>query len=286
MILRTLLFFLIVGSVLGGSFMVLPNATSNEIVLPSKIIDAHTHLDVEASVLKEYEDQAAKFNVVGALSHSSRSNPIPESPPKSERIEIVSCGAVVPDITLEQMEKALEDKRIRCLKIYLGYVDKYASDPFYAPFYSLAERQGVPVVFHTGDTQSKKALLKFADPLTIDEIAVGHPTVKFVLAHMGNPWIQSAAEVAYKNDNVYVDTSALLIDDVSKKKPEVVDALLIKPIQWFFYYVENPQKMLFGTDWSLAELGPYLMAVLGAVPKEHWDDIFYNNARSVFGFER
>ena len=32
----------------------------------------------------------------------------------------------------------------------------------------------VPVVFHTGDTSSKRAKLKYADPLTIDEVAVDH----------------------------------------------------------------------------------------------------------------
>ena len=35
----------------------------------------------------------------------------------------------------------------------------------------------------------------------------------FVIAHCGNPWIESAAEVAYKNPNVYIECSAMLTGD-------------------------------------------------------------------------
>ena len=46
----------------------------------------------------------------------------------------------------------------------------------------------MPVFFHTGDTYSPEAKLKFAHPLGVDEVAVDHPDVKFVLCHLGNPW--------------------------------------------------------------------------------------------------
>ncbi len=43
----------------------------------------------------------------------------------------------------------------------------------------------------------------------MDEAAVAHPGVRFVMAHYGNPWIVDATEAAKKNPNVFIDLSAL-----------------------------------------------------------------------------
>jgi predicted TIM-barrel fold metal-dependent hydrolase len=51
---------------------------------------------------------------------------------------------------------------------------EYKGHKFYEPAYQLAQKYDVPVIFHTGDTYSVKAKLKYADPLTIDEVAVDH----------------------------------------------------------------------------------------------------------------
>ena len=67
------------------------------------------------------------------------------------------------------------------------------------------------MVFHTGDTYSSRGKLKYADPLTIDEVAVDHRDVRFVIAHAGYLWIQSAAEVTYKNSNVFIEASAFML---------------------------------------------------------------------------
>jgi hypothetical protein len=51
---------------------------------------------------------------------------------------------------------------------------------------------------HTGDTYSTIAKVKYAHPLLIDDVAVDHRDVKFVLAHFGNPWLLDTAEVSTK----------------------------------------------------------------------------------------
>jgi uncharacterized protein len=125
--------------------------------------------------------------------------------------------------------------------------------------------------------------VKYAEPLSIDEVVTAYPKVKFVLAHMGNPWIHSAAEIIYKNDNVYVDLSAFILGDLSNKDPQMVDELMVKPIRWVYYFVENPKKFLFGTDWPLCKIGPYIEAVKKAIPPQHWKAVFYQNAADLFG---
>lgn len=254
--------------------------------LPRRVIDAHAHWDgssVQPS--KKMKDEFLPNQIVGAVVHQSRSHKDPERISTDSPLQFRVCAAVVPGTSVKEVERGLASGKYRCMKVYLGYVPRYATDAFYKPFYKLAEKTGVPVVFHTGDTYDKMAKVKFAEPLQVDEVAVEFPKVTFVIAHIGNPWINSAAEVVYKNDNVYADLSALLLDDISKETPETVEELVVKPIRWFYLYVENPKKLMFGTDWPLLTIRPYLEAVQRAIPKEHWDDVFYNNAVRVFKFD-
>ncbi len=257
-------------------------AASSDADFNGPYIDAHAHFDGdETGPTPKMVDEFRKNNIAGAVVHASMRKGVPDiqtgSAPK-----FAVCAAIVPGKRLADVKRGIEEKRYHCLKVYLGYVPKAASDHFYRPFYQLAEKKGIPVVFHTGDTYDKKALVKYADPLSVDEIAVAYPKVKFVIAHMGNPWIQSAAEVVYKNDNVSVDLSALMLGDIKAASPEAIQELVVKPIRWFFLYVENPKKLLFGTDWPLLEIAPYLEAVKRAIPKEHWKAVFYSNATELF----
>src|SRR6185437_4398865 len=114
---------------------------------------------------------------------------------------------------LRRVESALATKQVRALKAYLGYLHYAPDHPGYRPYYELAERYQLPVIFHTGDTYSPCAKLRYAQPLLVDDVAVDHPKVKFVLAHLGNPWLTDAAEVIYKNINVWADLSGLVVGD-------------------------------------------------------------------------
>ena len=129
---------------------------------------------------------------------------------------------------------------------------------------------------------SAKAKLKYADPLTIDEVAVDHPRVRFVIAHAGNPWIESAAEVAYKNKNVWIEGSAFMIGSAAAFTPEKSAHYVGTPMTWIWKFVENPSKIIFGTDWPLADVGAYVAAFKLAIPREHWRAVFHDNAVAVF----
>ena len=112
---------------------------------------------------------------------------------------------------LRRVEAVVASGRVRALKAYLGYLHFAPTDPGYRPYYELAERRRLPVFFHTGDTYSPRARLCFARPLPIDDVAVDHPKACFILAHLGNPWLTDAAEVVYKNLNVWADLSGFVV---------------------------------------------------------------------------
>ena len=62
-------------------------------------------------------------------------------------------------------EEQIRGGRVVALKAYLGYVHHFPNDPGYQPYYELAEHFNLPVFFHTGDTYSPYAKLKYAHPL-------------------------------------------------------------------------------------------------------------------------
>lgn len=256
------------------------------------IIDAHIHTDFDgkpdaaSGIVNSAEQlfkEMDKHGVVGAVSMTGQDHRRGFDA-SLKRKQVKFCAGVAMKVDVAGIERGLKAGDYSCIKIYLGYVYRYAYDAAYRPLYRLARKYKVPVVFHTGDTYSVKGKLKYADPLTVDEVAVDFPDVNFVIAHCGNPWIQSAAEVAYKNPNVYLDGSALLIGDLSKSPKDKVDAYVVQPLAWVFGYLENPSKLMYGTDWALTDMGSYIEAFKRAIPKEHWQAVFHDNAAKVFGF--
>jgi uncharacterized protein len=253
-----------------------------------QIIDAHTHLvfndqkEKTSGIMQSKEEFLREMeanNVVGAVAHTGYMGGY-HGDLKSRNV--VFCLGIGDKIDIREIEENLGSGKYGCMKIYLGYIHRYAYDEAYQPLYRLAEKYDVPVVFHSGDTYSEKAKLKYADPMTIDEVAVDNPKVRFVVAHCGNPWINTAAELAYKNPNVYLDLSGFLVGDLDKFSSGDVGTYMISPIKWIYNYVGNPSKIIFGTDWPLVDMGQYIRTVKTAIPEEHWQDVFYGNAVRVF----
>jgi predicted TIM-barrel fold metal-dependent hydrolase len=187
---------------------------------------------------------------------------------------------------LARVEAVLKEGKVKALKVYLGYLHYEPNCPAYRRYYKLAAKHKVPVIFHCGDTYSDTAKVKYAHPLKIDEVAVDFPETKFVLAHFGNPWIMDAAQLVYKNKNVFADLSAILIGDAEEfatMKEEGVLDRAAKRIKEGIEYSEAPEKFLFGSDWPLAPIASYRDFVRTLFPAKHHAAVFGGTAKSLFG---
>jgi predicted TIM-barrel fold metal-dependent hydrolase len=187
---------------------------------------------------------------------------------------------------VRRAETQIRSGRVVALKAYLGYLHHFPSDPGYVPYYELAENFKLPFFFHTGDTYSPNAKLKYAQPLTVDEVAVDFPKVNFVLCHLGNPWTVDAAEVVYKNINVWTDLSGLLVgpeEDFADESGSDARRDAIERIRLAFRYAERPNRFLYGSDWPLAPMPAYAAFIREATPIDFHDMVFEGNARKLFG---
>jgi predicted TIM-barrel fold metal-dependent hydrolase len=186
---------------------------------------------------------------------------------------------------VRRADAVLASGRVKALKGYLGYLHYPPDHPGYRPYYELAARHDVPFIFHTGDTYSALAKVRFAYPLLVDDVAVDHPEVRFVLAHLGNPWLTEAAEVVYKNVNVWADLSGLVVGDAVSFTAEERQALLHDAVAGLgraFRYAERPNRFIYGSDWPLVPMAAYRDFIRGAIPEVSHAQVFEENARLLF----
>jgi len=153
------------------------------------------------------------------------------------------------------MEERIRSGVVKGIKLYPGY-DRYAiTDPSLESVFRIAAKYDVPVMIHTGDTYSKHAKVRQAHPLLVDDVAVDYPEVKFVMCHLGNPWFQDAAEVLYKNDNVYADISGLTLGDFTYE----FERYMLMRVKDMITYMGKPgRQLMYGTDWPLVSMKGYV----------------------------
>lgn len=275
-----------------------------------KIIDAHMHLSKiksfyetaeklsfvdysAAGILKEYKEANVVLGIGMGVSETDKMGfpdyeavtPMGLDLENQIPANIVYCAGVNPyDLgkeALNRLEEEVQKAYVVGIKIYLGYYPFYAYEEVYEPVYKLAAKYQLPVVFHTGDTYSERGFLKYSHPLAIDEVAVKHRDVQFMMAHFGDPWTLTGAEIIYKNPNVYADLSGLIVGteaDLIRKS----DGRFLDHLRHALVFADSYNKFLFGTDWPLIPIAPYINFIKKLIPEEFHQQVFYDTAFKVF----
>jgi uncharacterized protein len=226
------------------------------------ILDCHTHIGrnehINATVdqlLRSMDTAEIDKSLVfaGKLNSVSNEYLAEQIAPHKDRLYGVACFH--PNDSLSALDKLLaENSQIVAVKFYLGYDHWYPWDNHICSALIRCQLKNIPAIFHCGDCLNsvRSAKLKYAHPLGIDDVAVDHPNTKFVIAHMGFPWHRDAAEVCYKNKNVYADISGFVYgkfnDESQKKFDKVVEE---------FVELAPSSKLLFGSDWPISDQESY-----------------------------
>lgn len=260
------------------------------------VIDAHTHLgrpggalesravDLIASMDKGRIDKAMVF--AGRLNSITTAQVLEEIKPYHGRLYAVGSvsepnfeGFLNQSAAMQPVESLLASGAIRGLKFYPGYEPFYPADSWLRPFLTLLVKYNRPAIFHSGDTFSKAggARLKYALPIHIDDLAVDMPELKIIIAHLGYPWVREAAEVVYKNKNVYSDCSGGTYGDFTQEGETDFR------ITWneFRRVAGGTEKVLFGTDWPISGQRSY-RGLVETLPGAN-DAVLSGNAMKLFG---
>jgi len=110
---------------------------------------------------------------------------------------------------LDEMEKCFLRDGFRGLKLAPIYQNFHPMDDRMMAVYAFCEKRGIPVLIHQGTTFPRRAPLKYALPIQIEDVALAYPDLKIVVAHMGHPWVEDAIVLIRKQPNVFADISAL-----------------------------------------------------------------------------
>jgi uncharacterized protein len=123
-------------------------------------------------------------------------------------------------------------------------------------------------------------------------VAVDHPEVRFVIAHVGYPWLVDAAEVIYKNNqqggprNVWADLSGLAVGSAAEFEDfrrQGMRDLVINEVRKALYYTHLPERLMYGSDWPLAPMSVYRDFIQELIPEEYHQAVFFGNAASFYG---
>ena len=187
---------------------------------------------------------------------------------------------------LEELERCVGDLGLRGIKLGPNYQN---FDPLGAHadrLYAEAERRRLPIVFHQGTSPIREAPLRYAHPLVMDEIAIRHPELRIVMAHLGHPWQADTIAVIRKHPHVFADVSAGFY------RPWSFYSAMCLATEWNVL-----EKLVFGSDYPVATPAETIAGLralndiprgtgLPRIPEDRVGALIERDALALLGLER
>lgn len=210
------------------------------------LIDFHTHIQPGTDVehfLAEMDKEGIDLSVVLALGADKEaldvSNRLIAALIDKHPKRLAGFASVMPtrEHASRELEELARDYGFKGLKLHPPIQHFSIDDPRLSPLMEKCAELDLPVLFHTGGVFLREAVIKFGDPLLIDELAIRHPNTKMIIAH-GNPFGPDPY-IAGKHPNVYLDTT-LTFAQIARLIPRVGPEML----DW----MRSDEKVLYGSD--------------------------------------
>ena len=204
---------------------------------------------------------------------------------RTDTKRLIGFAAICPteDNALSEVDRAVNELGLRGLKMSPIYGGWDPQDSRAMSIFAKAEQYGLPIMFHQGTTFPRKAPLKYANPVLLEDTAHQFPDLKMIIAHMGHPWEVETIVLIRKQPNIFADISALFY----------------RP--WQFYNSLRlaleygvTDKLLFGTDYPIATLDETVEGLhnivnlskemrLPALPDDLPNQILYRDTLNLLG---
>jgi predicted TIM-barrel fold metal-dependent hydrolase len=189
---------------------------------------------------------------------------------------LIPFANINPYVTFNQateLERCVGELGIKGLKLYPTYQHFYPNDNKLFPLYERAQALNIPVMIHTGSSVFPGSLMKYGDPLFLDEIAVFFPALKIIQSHAGRGfWYDRAFFLANLHENVYMDITGLPPQNLLKYFPDLE---------------RNADKIIFGSDWpGIIDIRKNVHAILDLpISKDTKERILGKNAARLLGLK-
>ncbi len=187
---------------------------------------------------------------------------------------LVGCASVDPREGIKAVRALRQSVRVlnfRALKLLPYLYEKPPNHAIYFPLYAACVEEDVPVLILTGHTAVQQAS-EPGRPHYLDEVALHFPELTIIAGHAGFPWTQELISLAWKHDNVYIDTSG--------HRPKHFPSELVRYMDSY-----GRHKVLFGTGYPLMAYDDALkdLSEMALKPKTR-RAFLHENARNIWGW--
>jgi uncharacterized protein len=138
--------------------------------------------------------------------------------------------------------RLIEEYDVGGFKFHPSLQHFFPDDRMAYPLYEVIAEHKLPALFHTGQTAVGQGqpggggiLVKYSNPVHLDEVAADFPDMPIVMAHPSVPWQDEALSVAVHKPQVYIDLSGWSPKYFPPQLVQYANTLL-------------KDKVLFGTD--------------------------------------
>ncbi len=145
---------------------------------------------------------------------------------------------------IAELERSVKELGLKGLGELDGTKQNFCpSDREVYPLYETCVQLDIPIVFHGGNSPGYP--IEKANPVYVDQVAHDFPTLRIAIAHMGWPWHDLAAAIAWNRPNVYLDFNAIRFKYISQGVITLMNTALQDKILFSHDYpVVNTKKMM------------------------------------------
>jgi hypothetical protein len=188
-------------------------------------------------------------------------------------VGVAAVNLEKPVEAVRELERAVKQLGFKALRVVPWLWNRPPNDKFYFPLYVKCIELDIPFctqVGHTGPLMPSET----GRPIPyLDEVALTFPELKIVGGHIGHPWTDEMIGLAWKHENVFIDTSAYM--------PRYYPPQLLHYIKTY-----GQDKVLFGTNFPQLSLEKCVQQVYELdLPEAVQARFFGTNAQRVFKLE-
>jgi predicted TIM-barrel fold metal-dependent hydrolase len=171
---------------------------------------------------------------------------------KTRMVGFAIVNPLADNVSVKNLNYLRRELGLQGVAVYCSEFGCHPANSRALRLYEAAQELRMPVFFHNGAPLSSTAVMDYAQPYLLDEIARTFPALKIIIGSMGRPFVEQTFGLLEKHNNVYADLTMS-----PKRVWQVYNAILSA------HEREVMEKLLYGSGFPLGSPEAYIEALLG-----------------------